>query len=413
MMAAYKIPQLAVDRSGSWVVTFSPDNLRDVVLPPPTATRTTPLRIPGHPFQGTYIFEMTFPDAVSMVTDPHAETIKNKYFTSTVSSYFRGNIAKVSIDLATLRSHVDAEDTGKYAEDLRATNKAIGGYFAVGKSSIKSTDEAGKAEFPQRLRKLKQELIDKTTETIKSGKLAQSDMADAYCIRSNALSDLQRFDEATQDANEAMRLAPNATSTLGCRALNYFNAGQFEKSIADYSKAVSLGTQEGEIFRMRGLARLYAGRLEDAKSDLARASELADKEAKTYFDLWLVSIYGRLGVKIPDPITKRAAAEAHGEWPRPALAMMTGSISPEELLKRMDEKKGDDRQMALAEGYFYLGQHYLVTGDKKAAETYFQKTRDLDVFLYIEHVAAGFELQRLKNDGTAASAAPASNRAVN
>jgi lipoprotein NlpI len=66
----------------------------------------------------------------------------------------------------------------------------------------------------------------------------------------------------------------------------------------------------------------------------------------------------------------------------------------------------------LAEGYFYLGQHYLVTGDKKAAGSYFQKTRDLDVFLYIEHVAAGFELQRLKNDGTAASAAPASNRAV-
>ena len=92
--------------------------------------------------------------------------------------------------------------------------------------------------------------------------------------------------------------------------------------------------------------------------------------------------------------------------------MMTGSISPEELLKRMDEKKGDDRHMALAEGYFYLGQHYLVAGDKKAAGTYFQKTRDLDVFLYIEHVAAGFELQRLKNDGTAASAAPASNRAV-
>ena len=145
---------------------------------------------------------------------------------------------------------------------------------------------------------------------------------------------------------------------------------------------------------------------------LREASELADKESKTYFDLWLVSIDGRLGVKKPKFVTKRAASEAHGEWPRPALAMMTGSMSPEELLKRMDEKKGDDRQMALAEGYFYLGQHYLVTGDKKAAGIYFQKTRDLDVCLYIEHVAAGFELQRLKNDDTAASAAPVSNRAV-
>jgi lipoprotein NlpI len=410
--ATYKIPQLAVDRSGSWVVTFSPENLRDVVLPPPTATRTTPLRIPGYPFEGTYTFEMTFPDIVSMVTDPHAETIKNKYFTSTVSSYFRGNIAKVSVDLAALSSHVDAADTAKYAEDLRAANKAIGGYFAVGKSSIKSTEEADNAALPQRLRKLRQELVDKTTETIKGGKLAPSDMVEAYCIRSNALSDLQRFDEALQDANEATRLAPNSTNALGCRALNYFNAGQFDKSIADYSKAVSLGAQQGEIFRMRGLARIYAGRLEDARSDLARASELADKESKTYFDLWLVSVDGRLGTKIPDSIIKRAASEAQGEWPRPALAMLTGAMSPEELLKRMDEKKGDDRQMALAEGYFYLGQHYLVAGDKKTAAVYFQKTRDLDICLYIEHVAAGFELQRLKNDGTAASAPPASNRAV-
>ena len=78
---------------------------------------------------------------------PARRNDQEQYFTSTVSSYFRGNIAKVSIDLATLSSHVDAADTGKYAEDLRATNKAIGGYFAVGKSFIKSTDEAGKAEF--------------------------------------------------------------------------------------------------------------------------------------------------------------------------------------------------------------------------------------------------------------------------
>ncbi len=85
--------------------------------------------------------------------------------------------------------------------------------------------------------------------------------------------------------------------------------------------------------------------------------------------------------------------------------MMTGAISPEELLKLMDEKKGDERQMALAEGYFYLGQHYLVVGDTKTAESYFQKTRDLDIFIYVEHVAAGFELQRLAKDGAGASTA--------
>ena len=77
-------------------------------------------------------------------------------------------------------------------------------------------------------------MIDKTTETIKDGRLSGTDLAETYCIRSNAFSDLQRHDEALQDSNAALRLAPNAINMLACRGINYFNAGQFEKSITDY-----------------------------------------------------------------------------------------------------------------------------------------------------------------------------------
>ena len=283
----------------------------------------------------------------------------------------------------------------------------IGGFLAVTKSGIKSADDTSKGELPQRLRTSRREFIDKITETIKGGKLSQSDLAEAYCSRSNALSDLERFDEAQQDATEAARLSPNAPAIIGCKAYNYYSNGQFEKAVAEYSKAVSLGAGTGDLFRMRATAKVYLGRLEDAKSDLERASELADKESRTYFDLWLAAICGRLRIPFPEAIVKRAAAEANGEWPRPALAMMTGAISPEALLRTMDEKKGDDRQMAQTEGYFYLGQHYLTVGDKKTAATYFQKARNLDIFIYIEHSAAGFELQQLKNEAAAASAAPA------
>ena len=62
--------------------------------------------------------------------------------------------------------------------------------------------------------------------------------------------------------------------------------------------------------------------------------------------------------------------------------------------------------MTLAEAYFYLGEHYLDTGDNKTARSYFEKTRGLGVITYTEHISAQFELSRLKGDGATASDEP-------
>jgi lipoprotein NlpI len=115
-----------------------------------------------------------------------------------------------------------------------------------------------------------------------------------------------------------------------------------------------------------------------------------------YSELWLSWTSQRLGRQVPEAVAKRAAATPRGDWPRPALAMINGNLAPEEMLKLLDAKSGDERQMALAEGYFYLGQHYLTLGDKDKAREYFEKTRQLEVIIYTEHTAAQFELQRLK-----------------
>jgi lipoprotein NlpI len=95
-------------------------------------------------------------------------------------------------------------------------------------------------------------------------------------------------------------------------------------------------------------------------------------------------------------LVKRATAEARGEWPRPALAMLTGSLTPDELIKIANEKAGDEREMTLSEGYFYIGQYYKVRGDKARALEYFDKTQKQGVLFYREHIAAQHELARTK-----------------
>ena len=83
-----------------------------------------------------------------------------------------------------------------------------------------------------------------------------------------------------------------------------------------------------------------------------------DREAQVMNDLWLAWSHQRLGRPLPQAVRERAAEEPRGAWPRPALALLAGDVTAEEMLKLIERKSGDERTMALAEGYFYLAQYY-------------------------------------------------------
>lgn len=408
ILASYKIPRLATEVEGSWVVAFTPENLQNVVVASPSANRTTPMRIPGFPFHGKYDVEIIFPEQVSVSIDPRSQTIANNYFNATVTEYFRGNVARKSVDLKTLRASVEAADYPGFAEDLLTLNKAVGGAFAINKAFLDSAAAgATKADLTRRLQDQRLEAIKKTTETIDGGKLAGPDLAVVYCQRGHAAADLDRQEEALRDVNNALRIAPNSLSH-SCRAEAYGRFGQFEKSITDHTNAIALGAaNNGLAFRARGIAKYHVGRIEEANADFAKASELSDKETRLYAEMWLVTTSGLLRKPVSQALVARAAAEAGGEWPRAGLAMLTGKLSPDDMLKSLEKKQGDERQMALAEAYFYLGQYYLVAGDRKKAKESFEKTRSLGVITYIEHNSANFELERLKKPSTASAVKPA------
>ncbi|MGJ4950453.1 DUF3857 domain-containing protein [Bradyrhizobium sp. HKCCYLS20291] len=406
--ATFRVPKIAVERNGTWVIGYKPDNQAGVLPLPSSATRSMPLGISSYPYHARYQIEITLPDAVSVVADPYTETVANDHFNLTSSRYFRGNVARSVVELTTLRPFVESDKYSKYADDLRTANRAIVGYFAVGKSDIKSS-EAGADQATDRFHRMLLDAVQKTTETISSGKLSGADLADALCQRGSSLAELGRVDEALRDVNEAFRLIPNTSEAFSCRGGTLYESGQFEKAIADLSKSISLGSINASTYRTRAAARLYAGQTEQAAADFARAVELADGENKIYCELWMLAALGRAGKPVPDELAQRARATANGAWPLPALAMMTGALSPDDLLKTFADKKGDERRMLLSEAYFYIGQHDMARGDKQAAKLNFEKSREQGVILYTEHIAAGFELQRLARESVGAAVAPAAN----
>ena len=411
--ALYSVPKLATEREGNWFVRFSPDNMKGVLARPTPATRTVPLKLPYFPYDASYSFEVKFPEQVASVTDPRMDAVKSKYFTYTVTSSFRGSIAKTNVQLTTLADQVPVADLRKYGDDLQAMGNILAGVVMVPKGAVKSATAtlAVKNDLGQMLRERLQETVDKTSQAIKSGKLAGNDLANSHCLRSNAYSDLGKTAEALADANEGLKLAPNASAVLICRAYAYFAGGEFEKSAADYSKAITLGATDAKTQYLRGIAKFYAGKLEDAAEDFLRGTETDDREAQLMSDLWLAWTHQRLGRPLPDALRERAAEQPRGDWPRPALAVFAGKLAPEEMLKLLERKSGDERTMALSEGYFYLAQYHLARGDNAKARKLLEDTRRLNVLIYLEHVAAGFELRRLgaSTETGALSAPSASN----
>ena len=84
--------------------------------------------------------------------------------------------------------------------------------------------------------------------------------------------------------------------------------------------------------------------------------------------------------------------------------MFTGTSSPETVLAQVGKLPGDERLMALCEAYFYIGQFYLVHGDKPKARAYFEKTRATGLTIYSEHEAAVKELEQMDKEMQPAAA---------
>ncbi len=76
--------------------------------------------------------------------------------------------------------------------------------------------------------------------------------------------------------------------------------------------------------------------------------------------------------------------------------MAAGTISPQDLIAQVERKRGDDRELTLAEAWFYIGQWHRARGETQQARKAFEACRAQGITMYIEHVAAGLELASLK-----------------
>lgn len=230
-------------------------------------------------------------------------------------------------------------------------------------------------------------------ESVRSGLISGSVLAQALKDRAVAGSSLGRRQEALEDVTKAIDLdAAIEAHVLKAEILLY--SGLYQE--ASDTLALSTRDEQGQsrAQMVAGMANYYLGRFEEARRSFAQAAETVSAEELPYSLIWL-SVAARKSGADPDALVKKHRARLSGSWPSDAVTYMLGGLDEERLiaLARQDEKES---RLRLCEAYFYLGQKALLDGNHADARRWFDKSVDTKVIMYREHMFSQHELKRLE-----------------
>ena len=396
--ARFNVPQAAREFQGDWAVRFFPGNLRGAFNIPQKIERSYPLALTRLPYRARYSLRVVWPENVSMLHDPSAQRVNSDFFTLDVQHSFRGNVSTTRVEFEPRVENISPKQVRLLMEEIQKLDRAIRGVVIAEKAAFKDKGFFAKATTLQENIVAR---LDRTvaalTRTLDEKRLSGDDLAEALCTRAETRSDRGNRTEALSDANEAVKVAPSLGRVWSCRGNVYFAAGEFARAIQDYSKALSLGEDPFVVHYRRGHARFYRGDFAAAAQDFARARQAkADRRDHDFANLWEIWALRRGGQPLAEATLGEYRQYADQAWPRPALALMAKAITPEQLISEVERKQGDERELMLAEAWFYVGQYHLVEGDIARGKDAFEKALQKKIVVYIEHLAAGFELAQLK-----------------
>jgi transglutaminase-like putative cysteine protease/lipoprotein NlpI len=395
--ARFSVPKLAQPHQGGWLMRYPATALQGLLSLPPSLQRKFPLRAIDHPMERRQLVSVQWPAQVSATSDPSTQSMDGRLFRVEARTSFRGSRYEFRLRLSTKARDIAAADLPILLQDLQRLDGLIPGRVVVDKVMIRQADSAVAPSAAESMRRKLQEAIDQAAGAIRSGLPKGDDLARLHCARALTLAEVERQVEARADAAEALRLAPQLADAWACQGKVLLFGGDFAAADAALTRALALPKPTlTKPWFDRGVARFFLGQWQAAVADFAQ-SALPDEDGDSdlFARAWQVAALRRAGLPLPADALAAARQDPRGAWPRPALAMLAGQVTPQALLAELDTLQGEERALTLSEAWFFIGQRHLIDKQPDAARDAFEKCQALGITSYYEHVAAGFELARL------------------
>lgn len=209
-----------------------------------------------------------------------------------------------------------------------------------------------------------------------------------------AAIDRGHYNQALRELDDAIQIQPDQSEAWFARGWTNEKAGNELSAIGDYARAIKAKPDHAFALFSRGYLNLYTGNPIDAITDFVRTQGVTDDPAfRLYTHLWLYLSRARANKDKQSVFSDDLNRENLSAWPGPLIQHLQGNISEGEVLAAIELGNSAQIKEHRCTGYFFLGVHALLAGDKDKARRLFERTLATGAVEFRQYDAAKRELE--------------------
>jgi len=264
---------------------------------------------------------------------------------------------------------------------LAASGVRAGGYddFAAGLSAVSRGDN--------------DRAIALLTSALAAGDLNASLVPNLYLGRARAYLAREDCQLAIADLSAALRLKPDFVDALLLKGRADNCAGNYTDAVDELTRAVAL-RPSADAFWERAHARWDAGDFDAAAQDFSFAASYSRRWP--YLLIWYGLAKERAGTFNRDDFVARSYPFDLIDWPGPVIRLYQHAVEPEDVMRATEARDEQISKNNLCEAHFYVAEWWIAQKNLALAKPLLEAARDGCPHSFIEYLAAGVELKRLK-----------------
>lgn len=231
-------------------------------------------------------------------------------------------------------------------------------------------------------------------DTVLAGdRLAPALRAQTLTERAMLLDHLGEVDAARADLQASLALDPEPAATHTAAAVNALLRGAYDEAEQQAGEALRRAPSDMEALQTRARAAYLRGDGDAARAGFEAALKDRSVRDDGYAPIWLYLAVRRSGGDGAAAL-RQVVPAGQRAWPHPAARWLAGEASFDDALAATrDSGRADPGREC--ELQFFAGQKALLDGDRAAARRHFRRAVDTGVTEYIEYGMSRLELQRL------------------